>query len=125
MGKKVAEFALKYVGYDYLYGGKEPETDFDCSGLVYYTYGCFGYRLDRTAAAQAKNGEHVEPDALEPGDILCFYNGGSWIGHVGIYIGDGEYVHAQNEATGVIVSALSDVTCKIEARRILIPGAEL
>ena len=124
-GKKVAEFALKYVGYDYLYGGKEPETGFDCSGLVYYTYGCFGYRLDRTAAAQAKNGEHVEPDALEPGDILCFYNGGSWIGHVGIYIGDGEYVHAQNEATGVIVSALSDVTCKIEARRILIPGAEL
>ena len=83
------------------------------------------YRLDRTAAVQAKNGEHVEPDALEPGDILCFYNDGSWIGHVGIYIGDGEYVHAQNEATGVIVSALSDVTCKIEARRILIPGAEL
>ncbi len=55
----------------------------------------------------------------------AFYNGGSWIGHVGIYIGDGEYVHAQNEETGVIVSALSDVTCKIEARRILIPGAEL
>lgn len=125
MGKRVAEFALQYVGYNYLYGGKEPETGFDCSGLVYYTYGCFGYRLDRTAAAQAKNGEHVEPDALEPGDILCFYNGGSWIGHVGIYIGDGEYVHAQNEATGVIVSAVSDVKCKIEARRILIPGAEL
>ena len=124
-GKKVAEFALKYVGYNYLYGGKEPETGFDCSGLVYYTYGSFGYRLDRTAAAQAGNGEHVELDALEPGDILCFYNGGSWIGHVGIYIGDGEYVHAQNEATGVIVSALSDVSCKIEARRILIPGAEL
>ena len=72
MGKKVAEFALQYVGYNYLYGGKEPETGFDCSGLVYYTYGSFGYRLDRTAAAQAKNGEHVEPDALEPGDIrIC------------------------------------------------------
>ena len=125
MGKKVAEFALQYVGYNYLYGGKEPETGFDCSGLVYYTYGSFGYQLDRTAAAQAENGEHVELDALEPGDILCFYNGGSWIGHVGIYIGGGEYVHAQNEATGVIISAVSDVKCKIEARRILIPGAEL
>ena len=77
-------------------------------------------RIDRFAVEQ-----DVELDELEPGDILCFYNGGSWIGHVGIYIGDGEYVHAQNEATGVIVSALSDVTCKIEARRILIPGAEL
>lgn len=124
-GKKVADFALQYVGYNYLYGGKAPETGFDCSGLVYYTYGCFGYQLDRTAAAQAQNGEHVELDALEPGDILCFYNGGSWIGHVGIYIGDGEYVHAQNEATGVIISAVSEVKCKIEARRILIPGAEL
>ena len=124
-GKKVADFALQYVGYNYLYGGKDPETGFDCSGLVYYTYGCFGYQLDRTAAAQAQNGEHVELDALEPGDILCFYNGGSWIGHVGIYIGDGEYVHAQNEATGVIISAVSEVKCKIEARRILIPGAEL
>ena len=125
MGKKVADFVLQYVGYNYLYGGKEPETGFDCSGLVYYTYGSFGYMLGRTAAAQAGNGEHVELDALEPGDILCFYNGGSWIGHVGIYIGDGEYVHAQNEATGVIVSPVSDVKCKIEARRILIPGAEL
>ena len=124
-GIKVAKFALQYVGYNYLYGGKDPETGFDCSGLVYYTYGCFGYQLDRTAAAQAQNGEHVELDALEPGDILCFYNGGSWIGHVGIYIGGGEYVHAQNEATGVIISAVSDVKCKIEARRILIPGAEL
>ena len=124
-GVKVAKFALQYVGYNYLYGGKAPETGFDCSGLVYYTYGCFGYQLDRTAAAQAQNGEHVELDALEPGDILCFYNGGSWIGHVGIYIGGGEYVHAQNEATGVIISALSDVKCKIEARRMLIPGAEL
>ena len=86
-------------------------------------YSQFGYTLNRVACDQANNG--VSVTGLQPGDILCFYSGGSYIGHVGIYIGDGEYVHAQNEATGVIVSALSDVTCKIEARRILIPGAEL
>ena len=81
------------------------------------------YRLSRALAQQMCKADYL--DTLQPGDILCFYSGGSYIGHVGIYIGDGENVHAQNEATGVIVSALSDVTCKIEARRILIPGAEL
>ena len=69
--------------------------------------------------AQSRNGEHVEADAMEPGDIICFYNGGNYIGHVGIYIGNGEYVHAQSSATGVIVSELSDVSCKTEVRRIL------
>ena len=118
-GVEVAQFALQYVGYNYKYGGKDPETGFDCSGLVYYTYGEFGYALDRTAEAQSRNGEHVEADAMEPGDIICFYNGGNYIGHVGIYIGNGEYVHAQSSATGVIVSELSDVSCKTEVRRIL------
>jgi len=118
-GQEIAEFACQYVGYNYLYGAESPEEGFDCSGLVYYVYQQFGHELHRTAAAQATNGVHVELDALEPGDILCFYNQGSYIGHCGIYIGGGEYVHAQDSATGVVISPLSERSCRIEARRIL------
>lgn len=117
-GQEVAEFAQQYVGYNYKWGGKSPETGFDCSGFVYYVYQQFGYELNRTAADQASNGTHVEPDALEPGDVLCFYKG-SYIGHSGIYIGDGNYVHSQDSATGVVISPLSERTGGFEARRIL------
>ena len=117
-GQEVAEFAQQYVGYNYVWGGKSPETGFDCSGLVYYVYQQFGYELNRTAADQARNGSHVEADALEPGDVLCFYKG-STIGHSGIYIGDGNYVHAQDSATGVVISPLSERKGGFEARRIL------
>ena len=117
-GQEVAEFATQYVGYNYVWGGKSPETGFDCSGLVYYVYQQFGYELNRTAAEQAGNGSHVEADALEPGDVLCFYKGGT-IGHSGIYIGDGNYVHAQDSATGVVISPLSERKGGFEARRIL------
>lgn len=118
-GQAIADFACQYVGYNYLYGAESPEEGFDCSGLVYYVYQQFGHTLNRTAAAQASNGVHVELDAIEPGDILCFYNQGSYIGHCGIYIGGGNYVHAQDSATGVVISPLSERSCKIEARRIL------
>ena len=118
-GQEIADFACQYVGYGYVYGAESPEEGFDCSGLVWYVYQQFGYELNRTASAQAKNGVHVELDAIEPGDILCFYNQGSYIGHCGIYIGGGNYVHAQDSATGVVISPLSERTCKIEARRML------
>lgn len=105
LGAQIANYALQYLGYNYCWGGASPETGFDCSGLVYYTYSQFGYVLNRVAADQATNGYHV--DELQPGDILCFYSGGSYIGHVGIYIGDNMFVHAANSATGVIISDLS------------------
>ena len=118
-GQAIADFACQYVGYSYVYGAESPEEGFDCSGLVWYVYQQFGYSLNRTASAQANNGVHVELDALEPGDILCFYNQGSYIGHCGIYIGGGNYVHAQDSATGVVISPLSERTCRIEARRMV------
>ena len=120
-GRQVAEFALQFVGYNYCWGGKSPETGFDCSGLVYYVYQQFGYTLNRVACDQANNGVHVEPDQLQPGDILCFYSSNDYIGHVGIYIGDNKFVHAQNSATGVVVSALEGYYASrgFEARRII------
>jgi len=80
---------------------------FDCSGLVYYVYKQFGITLARTAAEQAKNGVPVEPADLRPGDILCFSSGYNYIGHAGIYIGKGQFVHAATSKTGVIVTDLS------------------
>ena len=120
-GQQIASYACQYVGYAYRWGGTSPDTGFDCSGLVQYVYKQFGYSLNRVAADQAKNGRHVEASELQPGDILCFYSGSSYIGHVGIYIGNGQFVHASNSTTGVIISSLAGyyVSRGFEARRII------
>ncbi len=120
-GREVADFALQYVGYNYRWGGASPSTGFDCSGFTSYVYKQFGYELNRVACDQAKNGKHVDNNKLKPGDILCFYSGGSYIGHVGIYIGDNMFVHAANSSSGVITSSLTGyyATRGYEARRIL------
>ena len=119
-GYRMAQFALQYVGYPYVWAGKSPETGFDCSGLAYYTYTSFGYSMYRVADDQTRNGVHVDPSDLQPGDLLCFYSGGSYVGHVGIYIGNGKFVHASTYTTGVIVSELDGyyVNRGFEARRI-------
>ena len=120
-GQQIAQFALQYVGYNYSWGGKDPSTGFDCSGLVYYTYQHFGYNINRVAQDQARNGVPVSADELQPGDILCFYSGSSYIGHAGIYIGNGMFVHAQNSATGVVITELAGHYADrgYEARRIV------
>jgi cell wall-associated NlpC family hydrolase len=88
---------------------------------VYYVYQQFGYNLNRVAADQATNGIHVDSSDLQPGDLLAFYSSGSYIGHIGIYIGNNMFVHAANSSTGVIVSALegSYASRGYEARRII------
>ena len=118
-GQEIASFALKFVGYDYAYGCESPEEGFDCSGLVYYVYSQYGYALNRTASAQSLNGVHVDHSDIEPGDVLCFYTSGSYIGHAGIYLGNGEYIHAKGTGYGVVVSPLSERGESYEARRIL------
>ncbi len=120
-GQDIVNYALQFVGYNYAWGGASPQSGFDCSGLVYYVYKQFGHTLNRVAADQARNGRHVDASELQPGDLLCFYSGSSYIGHVGIYIGDGQFVHASNSTTGVIISSLSGyyVTRGFEARRII------
>ncbi|MCR5575812.1 MAG: C40 family peptidase, partial [Oscillospiraceae bacterium] len=117
LGADIADYALEFYGCDYKYGGKSPETGFDCSGLVWYVYDHFGIPLNRTAADQAKNGEHVPPEEIAPGDIILFYRGG-WIGHAGIYLGYGEYIHSMDVGIGVVVSPMDEIKTKIEIRRV-------
>ena len=117
LGSDIADYALEFYGSEYRYGGKSPETGFDCSGLVWYVYDHFGIPLYRTAADQAKNGEHVPPEEIAPGDIILFYRGG-WIGHAGIYLGDGEYIHSMDVGIGVVISPMDEIKTKIEIRRV-------
>ena len=122
LGQQIANFALQFVGYPYSWGGKSPETGFDCSGFVYYVYSQFGYTLNRVACDQALNGVHVDPNNLQPGDVLCFYsNDNYYIGHTGIYIGNNKFVHASTSTTGVIITELGGYyfTRGYEARRIV------
>ena len=107
-GQKIANYALQYLGYKYVYGSESPSKGFDCSGLVYYTFGQFGYKLQRSASQQYKNnGTTIAKSDLKPGDLVFFSSNGSTVTHVGIYIGDNEFVHASTSDTGVIISNLT------------------
>lgn len=101
----VAE-AMNYLGVSYVYGGTSP-SGFDCSGLVYYIYTNLGYSVNRTASSLMENG--VEVEELEPGDLVFFANGGGGrVGHVGIYIGDRQFVHACSGSGKVMISSLDE-----------------
>ena len=107
LGKEIAAYALQYVGTPYKWGGKSPETGFDCSGFVQYVFGQFGYQTSRVANDALSDGIHVDPADLQPGDLLCFYSGNSYVGHLGIYVGDDLFVHAANSVTGVVTTSLT------------------
>jgi hypothetical protein len=105
----IVNFALGFLGSSYVWGGTTP-AGFDCSGFVQYVYRNFGYTLNRVAEAQYKNGVAVSADSLMPGDLVFFSNNGSTSGiyHVGIYIGNNQFVHAANSQRGVVVSYLNE-----------------
>src|SRR5689334_15063232 len=97
------------IGLRYKYGAKQPGLAFDCSSLVQWIAGLFGRDLPRTAAEQSHVGVEVPRDTsrLLPGDLL-FFGKGKRVTHIGIYVGEGKYVHAANRRKGVIESALVD-----------------
>ena len=107
LGQQIASFALGYLGYNYVYGGASP-SGFDCSGFVTYVYKNFGYTVTRNASGQYRdNGVHINKSDLAPGDLVFFSsNGHVSVTHVGIYIGDDEFVHASRTGVGVIISRL-------------------
>lgn len=107
-GSQIAQYALQYVGCPYVYGGSSP-SGFDCSGFTTYVMKHFGYTINRTASSQMDNGTSVSKSQLQPGDLVFFNSGNSSkrATHVGIYTGNGQFVHASTSTTGVIISDLN------------------
>ena len=105
---RLVAIAQAQLGARYTWAGTSPATGFDCSGFVYYVYNTFGYPLERTMAEQFAAGRRVRMDELRPGDIVFFadtYTSG--LSHNGIYIGDGKFIHAVDESTGVAITPLN------------------
>jgi hypothetical protein len=102
LGDKVVKYAKHLVGVRYVWGGSSPKSGFDCSGFVRYVYGHFGVRLAHSSYAQFTRGRNVRRGRLEPGDLV-FFDG---LGHVGIYVGHGRFIHAPHSGTRVRIEPL-------------------
>lgn len=98
--------AKKYIGVPYVWGGTTP-SGFDCSGFVQYVFKAHGISLNRTCVTQYKHGTYVSKSNLKPGDLVFFQNTyKSGISHVGIYVGNGQFIHASS-SKGIVISNLS------------------
>lgn len=104
-GQQIASLAMSYIGYPYVYGGASP-SGFDCSGFVQYICKQNGVYINRTATDQLANGYSVSYNDMRPGDVV-YFGYGNVATHVGIYVGNGNFVHAQNSSTGVVITSLS------------------
>jgi peptidoglycan DL-endopeptidase CwlO len=112
----VVGIAMQFLGVPYVWGGASP-SGFDCSGLIMYAYAQIGVSLPHHAASQYGMGSPVSRDELAPGDLV-FFNG---LGHAGIYIGGGQFIHAPHSGDVVKISSLSDswyASTWVGARRI-------
>ena len=103
-GELAAFFAFERVGVPYRYGGETPETGFDCSGLVRWSFARVGVDVPHNSQALYSVGEPVPETALAPGDLL-FFEG---LGHVGMYLGNGRMVHAPQTGKNVEIVSLAE-----------------
>lgn len=102
-GSQVVSYALQFVGNPYVYGGSSLTKGADCSGFTMTVYAHFGYSLPHSSISQRSCGTAVKSADRQPGDLIC-YNVQNGSGHVGIYIGNNQVVHAGNTSTGIHVS---------------------
>jgi cell wall-associated NlpC family hydrolase len=101
-GNRVVDFAKHLLGARYVWGGSSPRSGFDCSGFVRYVYGHFGISLAHSSYAQFARGSSIDQRALKPGDLVFFDD----LGHVGIYIGNGRFIHAPHSGTHIRIETL-------------------
>ena len=115
---QVISIAMQYLGIPYVWGGASPSQGFDCSGLTSYAYAQIGVSLPHHAASQFNYGTPVSRDDLQPADLV-FFNG---LGHMGMYIGGGQFIHAPHTGDVVKISSIHDswyASTWVGARRIL------
>ena len=95
---------MQYLGVPYVWGGASP-SGFDCSGLTMYVYAQLGISLPHYTGSQWSAGPHVSRDQLQPGDLVFFTPS---LGHMGMYVGGGSFIHAPHTGDVVKISSLSD-----------------
>lgn len=125
-GEQVAQYAKQFLGTPYSWGGTNLRSGVDCSGFVYAVYRDFGISLNRTSSGMASNGVAVSKSQLVAGDLVLFDTSGpndGSISHVGIYVGNGKYIHSSSgKKSGVVISDLNDdysARTYVTARRVL------
>jgi cell wall-associated NlpC family hydrolase len=106
---RLVEAGFQLIGVRYRFSGGSEKTGFDCSGLVKNLFSRFDIDLPRSSREQYKQGEKVDRDKLEVGDLVFFSSGGKTPTHVGIYIGDDKFLHAARKAKRVVVSDLNKI----------------
>ena len=111
-GRAVADYGLQFVGNPYVFGGTSLTNGTDCSGFVQSVYRHFGYTLPRSSSEQRSAGSEVSYSNAQPGDLICYS------GHIGIYIGNGQIVHASSPKTGIKVGTATYRTI-LSVRRII------
>ena len=102
----VITYAKQFIGTPYRYGGSSP-SGFDCSGLTSYVYKHFGVNLSHSSRAQYSQVTKVSRSELQAGDLVFFTNGGTSIGHVGIYVGGGQFIHSPSAGRSVCIESMS------------------
>lgn len=120
-GEEVIAYAKQFLGKPYVYGGSGPNV-FDCSGFTMYVYKHFGVNMGHSAVTQAYVGTYVPRSALQPGDLIIINNeSNTSIGHVGMYVGGGNFIHASSGSGKIVISPLSNAYYNaryVTARRI-------
>ncbi|HWR43228.1 C40 family peptidase [Sporomusa sp.] len=106
IGQQIAGFAQKYLGVPYVWGGS-GEGGFDCSGFIHYVYGRYNISLPRVADEQYDTGRRIPLSDIEPGDLVFYSTYAPGPSHVGIYVGNGQFIHASSGAGEVTLTAMS------------------